>query len=78
MLGRAANALGAQQFHQQRGARRIEGAKTVEIDLGVGVVLAVELFAQLLEVGVVGKRPVARHPQPCRGERSIQSGIAGH
>ncbi|MNN34721.1 hypothetical protein D3C81_1485390 [compost metagenome] len=77
MFGGAAEALGTEQLDQQRGTSRVESAETIEVDGGVGVVLAVELFAQQLQVSVMGKRPVARHPQPCRGKRSVQLGIAG-
>ncbi|MNR00403.1 hypothetical protein D3C85_1161740 [compost metagenome] len=78
MFGGPAQALGAQQLHQQRGAGGIKGPEAVEIDARVVVVLAFELFAQKLEVGVMGERPVPRHPYLSGGVRGVQLGIAGH
>ena len=37
--------------------------EAVEVDARAGVVLAVELVRQLLQAGVVGKRPVPRNPE---------------
>lgn len=46
--------------------------------MGAVVVLPAKLFAQVLEFGVMGKRPITRHPQLSGGVSGVQLGIAGH
>ena len=62
LFGRMFDARRAQQLHQQRGAGGIQRTEAVEVNAGAGVILAVECGRQLLQVGIVGQRPVAGNP----------------
>uniref|UniRef100_A0A1I8AM75 PE-PGRS family protein n=1 Tax=Steinernema glaseri TaxID=37863 RepID=A0A1I8AM75_9BILA len=75
VIGQLPQALGTQQFDQQRGAGGVQLAQLGEVDLGAGIVLAVQGLGAALERRVVGQGPVAGDAQAGRAARgSRQSG----
>ena len=70
-VGQLADALCPQQLHQQRSPGRIDAGHVVQVDGGLGIVLADQLFGLLLEACVMGKRPVAADQQSRRITGSV-------
>ncbi|MNJ71310.1 hypothetical protein D3C77_678370 [compost metagenome] len=76
-MGTARQALGAEQFGQQRGTGGIQAAQLAEVGDGIGGVLRAQALALTLEAGVVRQSPVTGDAQAGRLATGVQGGAGG-